>query len=172
MYRLNLMLVRPLSASRRRAAPLLVLLSLVLGGCSNAVRWDDSPATAIAAAPAEGKQIARVAKSMLGVPYRWGGAKPDGFDCSGLVQYSYQSAGLRVPRTSAAQFRASEQVNLRDARAGDLVFFSFERKVSHVGIYLGGGKFVHAPSRGKRVEVASLMQPPYSNHFVAAGRLY
>jgi murein DD-endopeptidase len=160
-----------LTTVRRALALLVVLLSVQLAACSNSVRWEES-ATALRSAPAEGQQVARVAKSMLGVPYLWGGAKPDGFDCSGLVQYSYNSAGLQVPRTSAAQFSASRRVDLSDARAGDLVFFSFKRKVSHVGIYLGGGRFVHAPSKGKRVEVASLTQPPYRNNFVAAGRMY
>ncbi|MEE4184823.1 MAG: C40 family peptidase [Gammaproteobacteria bacterium] len=154
----------------------LMLLAVVgcaglASGCSNAVRWE-SPTTAVApVTTAAGGRVAQVATSMIGTPYRWGGAQPGGFDCSGLVQFSYQRAGLRVPRTSAAQYAASRQVSLREARAGDLVFFSFERKVSHVGIYLGDGRFVHAPSSGKQVEVASLRQPPYSSHFVAAGRL-
>ena len=112
-----------------------------------------------------------MASSLIGTPYRWGGAKPGGFDCSGLVQFSYKHVGRAVPRTSAAQYAASERLSLREAEAGDLVFFSFERKVSHVGIYLGDGRFVHAPSSGKQVEVASLRQPLYSKHFVAAGRL-
>jgi cell wall-associated NlpC family hydrolase len=159
----------------RRAAVLAVLICAGLAsGCSNAVRWESpaTPATPVAtAASAAGGRVAQIATSMIGTPYRWGGAQPDGFDCSGLVQFSYQRAGRQVPRTSAAQYAASRQVALREARVGDLVFFSFERKVSHVGIYLGDGRFVHAPSTGKRVEVASLRQPPYSNHFVAAGRL-
>jgi len=148
-----------------------VLSLLAITGCSNALRWEQPTAYPVAAGTADGGQVARVATRMIGMPYRWGGAQPGGFDCSGLVQYSYNSVGHAVPRTSAAQFAASARVSLRDARAGDLVFFSFERKVSHVGIYLGDGRFVHAPSSGKHVEVASLRQPPYSQHFVAAGRL-
>jgi len=149
----------------------LLVCACLASGCSNAVRWE-SPVTSVApATSAAGGRVAQIATSMIGTPYRWGGAQPGGFDCSGLVQFSYQSAGRQVPRTSAAQYAASHQVSLREARAGDLVFFRFERKVSHVGIYLGDGRFVHAPSSGKQVEVASLRQPPYSNHFVAAGRL-
>ena len=108
---------------------------------------------------------------MIGAPYKWGGASPNGFDCSGLVQYAYNKAGLNVPRNSLAQYSASRQVSLKDAQVGDLVFFNFDRRISHVGIYLGDGRFVHAPSKGKRVQVASLQEAPYRQHFVGAGRV-
>ncbi len=163
----------------RKTAPrlpvgVLMLVALLLGGCANAVRWEDPPlvyASGGAMSP-EKARAAAVARDMLGVPYKWGGSTPNGFDCSGLVQYSYNKAGLQVPRTSRAQYGAAQHVSLRDAGVGDLVFFGFDgQQVSHVGIYLGDGRFVHAPSNGKRVEIASLREAPYRQHFVTAGRL-
>jgi murein DD-endopeptidase len=123
------------------------------------------PASAIAA------QAAATAKSMVGTPYRWGGDSPRGFDCSGLVHYSYGRAGAAVPRTSQQLFSAARPVSLGDVRTGDLVFFRVGGKVSHVGIYLDDGRFVHAPSSGKRVEVASLENGWYERNFIRAGRL-
>jgi cell wall-associated NlpC family hydrolase len=108
---------------------------------------------------------------MVGVPYRYGGFTPKGFDCSGLVYYSYQKAGLTVPRTSAEQFKTANPVDLDDVRPGDLLFFARRRSVDHVAIYLGNNQFVHAPSTGKRVSVTRMSDPYYRDHFVAAGRL-
>ena len=109
---------------------------------------------------------------MVGVPYRYGGAHPDdGFDCSGLVYYSYSSNGQVVPRTSQAQFDAARKIPLAQAAEGDLLFFQDQEKLSHVGIYLGDGQFVHAPSSGDSVRVASVDAPYYQRHLVAVGRL-
>jgi len=119
--------------------------------------------------PAE--TAAATARAFVGTPYRYGGIGPDGFDCSGLVYYSFLQAGVRVPRTSADQYRATRSVPLSDAHAGDLVFFRLERKVSHVGIYLGNSEFVHAPSHGGTVRIESLDNEYFSRHLVRAGRL-
>jgi cell wall-associated NlpC family hydrolase len=108
---------------------------------------------------------------MIGVPYQWNGATPSGFDCSGLVQYAYNEAGIGVPRTSREQYRAAQPIQLNQARTGDLLFFNFDGRISHVGIYLGNDRFAHAPSSGKQVEIASLKQPPYRDRFVTAGRI-
>jgi cell wall-associated NlpC family hydrolase len=116
-------------------------------------------------------RAAAAAQRMVGTPYRYGGESPEGFDCSGLVYYSYGRAGAAVPRTSREQFRASRPLTLQDARAGDLVFFRIGGKVSHVGIYLGDSRFVHAPATGKRVQIASLRSGYYQRHFIRAGRL-
>ncbi len=111
------------------------------------------------------------ARKMLGAPYRFGGATPSGFDCSGLVSYVYRSAGIRVPRSSNEQFRQSAPVSLQNLRPGDLLFFRLSPpKVSHVGIYDRDGRFIHAPSSGKRVSYASLDNPYWKEHLVAAGR--
>jgi murein DD-endopeptidase len=108
---------------------------------------------------------------MIGVPYRYGGESPSGFDCSGLVQYSYRAAGMKVPRTSRAQYKAATPIRLTEAVPGDLLFFRYDNKISHVAIYLGDERFVHAPSSGKQVSVASLRDPHYQQHFAQAGRL-
>lgn len=116
--------------------------------------------------------VAQTGSRLVGSPYRYGGSEPDGFDCSGLVYFSYQRAGVRVPRTSAELLEAAAPIGLANAQPGDLLFFRDRRKVSHVAIYLGDDKFVHAPSTGKRVTVGSLNDPYYSAHFVRAGRVY
>jgi cell wall-associated NlpC family hydrolase len=116
--------------------------------------------------------IAKLALSMVGVPYRYGGSNPDeGFDCSGLVHYTYTSNGHVVPRTSQAQYDAARIIALAEAAEGDLLFFRDETKLSHVGIYLGDGEFVHAPSTGDTVRVASIDSPYYQRHLIAVGRL-
>jgi cell wall-associated NlpC family hydrolase len=115
-------------------------------------------------------QAALAARQMIGTPYRYGGTTPAGFDCSGLVLYAYQRAGLSVPRTSGEQLQATTPVRLDEAQPGDLLFFRQRRKVSHVGIYLGDRQFVHAPSTGKQVAIARLDEPYYHDHFVRAGR--
>jgi cell wall-associated NlpC family hydrolase len=119
-----------------------------------------------------GGAIANVAMGLVGTRYRYGGTDPiEGFDCSGLVYYSYGQAGYRVPRTSQELFRAVRKIAVGDADPGDLMFFQDQTKLSHVGIYLGDGRFVHAPASGQNVAVASLDSPYYQQHLVAVGRL-
>jgi len=155
---------------------LLTAAALLLGACSGALRWeggDDGQGASAGAqySPALAQQVAANAQRMIGTPYKYGGSSPGGFDCSGLVQYSYSQVGVSVPRTSREQFKATNPVELKDARPGDLLFFRYNRSISHVGIYLGDLRFVHAPSSGKQVSVASLETPHYREHFVRAGRL-
>ena len=119
-----------------------------------------------------GETAAKLARQMVGTPYRYGGSSPEtGFDCSGLVFYSYAQSGAKVPRTSLDQFRAAHKISLADAHPGDIVFFQDQEKLSHVGIYLGNGQFVHAPSSGKRVALASIDVPYYQEQLIAVGRL-
>ena len=100
-------------------------------------------------------------------------SSPDeGFDCSGLVYYTHGRVGVGVPRTSRDQYRASEKIPTAAARPGDLMFFSDQNKLSHVAIYTGGGRFIHAPSSGRRVSEASLDNPYYRKHLIGIGRLY
>jgi cell wall-associated NlpC family hydrolase len=114
--------------------------------------------------------VAEIARQMIGTPYRYGGRTPDGFDCSGLVYFSYHQAGISVPRSSKEQLKATTPIDLEEAQPGDLLFFRNWLKVSHVAIYLGDGRFVHAPSTGKQVSVASMDNAYYREHFVRAGR--
>jgi murein DD-endopeptidase len=111
------------------------------------------------------------ATSMIGQPYRFGGAAPGGFDCSGLVVYAAANAGIRVPRTAAEQLRFGSPVRRSDVQAGDLVFMHLSSKDLHVAIALDRQLFVHAPSSGGRVRVDSLLAPPYAKGFIAARRV-
>lgn len=113
-----------------------------------------------------------MARGRVGAPYRFGGRGPDQFDCSGLVYYAYGQAGIPVPRTSMQQFKATQAISVDEARPGDLLFFSYEKKVSHVAIYLGNRQFVHAPATGYSVSFASLDDGDYLDHLVRAGRLF
>jgi cell wall-associated NlpC family hydrolase len=133
---------------------------LALGGCAGSPVAGDHV----------GDKAARVALSQVGTPYRYGGKTPAGFDCSGLVHYSYRQAGKSIPRTTTGQWAELAPVASRDMRAGDLLFFSINGNMSHVGLYLGDGKFVHAPSSGRRVEIERLDSAFYRSAFLRAGR--
>jgi cell wall-associated NlpC family hydrolase len=111
------------------------------------------------------------AMAMLGQPYRYGGAAPGGFDCSGLVAYAAGSAGIRVPRTTDEQLRIGAPVARGELRAGDLVFMHLRAKQLHVGIAVDPTHFVHAPATGKRVRIDSLDAAPYARNYVAARRV-
>jgi murein DD-endopeptidase len=117
-----------------------------------------------------GEQAARTAVSMIGKPYRYKGDSPAGFDCSGLVQYSFLAAGLDVPHGTRNLILATRPVGTR-MQKGDLLFFDEKgRKYSHVGIYLENDLFVHATSTGGKVRKDSLQDPYWKNHFLEARR--
>jgi len=117
------------------------------------------------------QQASEVAASMVGKPYRYGGGTPQGFDCSGLVYFSFKNAGMNVPRSTETQRGKSRKVSGASLARGDLLFFNQEGKYSsHVGIYLGGKRFVHAPSSGKRVRVDSLTDSYWQKHLVETRR--
>jgi peptidoglycan DL-endopeptidase CwlO len=154
----------------------------MLGGCSlqppratTPLPTPSAPAAAPAsAAPAAVDQAALLvanATAMLGQPYRWGGAEPGGFDCSGLVAYAAGRAGLSVPRTAQEQERAGVPIRRADLKAGDLVFMHLKGKDLHVGIALDAQHFVHAPATGGRVRIDSLEQAPYSTGYSGARRI-
>ncbi|MFC5996095.1 C40 family peptidase [Pseudonocardia hispaniensis] len=100
------------------------------------------------------------ALSRLGAPYRWGAAGPSAFDCSGLVVWAFGTAGVPLPRTSRAQSTVGTPVAKSDLRPGDLVFFY--RPVSHVAIYVGEGKVVHASTAGQPVKISDIDRMPFS----------
>jgi len=166
---------------RTLVLPVLLAAAALVTGCASTPA---APAAPVAGSPgrvavepraadaAVGGAIADVAMGMVGTRYRYGGTDPiEGFDCSGLVYYAYSQAGYRVPRTSQELFRTARKIAVGDADPGDLMFFQDQTKLSHVGIYLGGGMFVHAPANGKNVAVASLDSAYYQQHLVAVGRL-
>ncbi len=107
-------------------------------------------------------KLIELAKKYIGVPYVWGGSSPSGFDCSGFTSYVYREAlGKEIGRTSYNQIGNGKKVTFADAKVGDvLVFFG----VSHVGIYLGNGEFIHAPKPGDQVKISSIsgMTPDYA----------
>jgi cell wall-associated NlpC family hydrolase len=122
------------------------------------------------ASPAE--EAVSVAMLQIGVPYRYGGASPQGFDCSGLVYYSYSRAGKSLPRTTATLWSQTRPVEKNDIRVGDILFFHIAGKMSHVGLYIGDDRFVHAPESGKVVTVANLNSDFYDRALIRAGRPY
>jgi gamma-D-glutamyl-L-lysine dipeptidyl-peptidase len=119
--------------------------------------------------------LVRTARRFIGTPYRWGGASvEDGFDCSGLTMTVYRLNGLDLPRKALSQFRAGTPVPAGALQRGDLVFFATgrSRQVSHVGIYSGQGKFIHAPGSGKRIRTAALSNSYFRKRYVGARRYF
>lgn len=115
------------------------------------------------------------AKYFKGGRYVWGGTTPDGFDCSGYVQYLYKKNNVSLPRTAWAQSQKGEVVAIEDLEKGDLLFFLTDKKrgipVTHVGIYLGNGKFIHAASKKKGIIISPLTHGSYAKTFVSARRV-
>jgi cell wall-associated NlpC family hydrolase len=122
-----------------------------------------------------GDKIAQQALSYKGTRYRFGGANKRGLDCSGLVARVYEDLKMKkIPRASASLYNAGTPVTLSDLRPGDLVFFknTYRRGISHVGVYAGHNKFVHASNRKLGVTVTALSDPYYQLHYAGARRLY
>jgi peptidoglycan DL-endopeptidase CwlO len=143
-----------------------------------AVQQQQAPAEALttAVAPVESTGsappaihggVVGIAMQYLGVPYRWGGASPSGFDCSGFVMYVYAQVGVSLPHSSFSQYGAGSPVSRDQLQPGDLVFFD---GLGHVGIYVGGGSFIHAPHTGDVVKISS-MTGWYASTYVGARRL-
>lgn len=151
-----------------RLSPLLLIVALA--GCASSPERAEAPATR--ASDETARKAVAVAREMIGRPYRYAGDTPAGFDCSGLVRYSYGRAGISMPRATPAQRNTTRLISVRSLRPGDLLFFDQEgKKASHVGLYLGDGRFVHAPSSGGRVRTDSLGADFWKKHFVEARRI-
>jgi cell wall-associated NlpC family hydrolase len=119
--------------------------------------------------PTLGERVAVVALRAVGTPYRWGGASPaSGFDCSGLVYWTYGRLGIELPHSSYALYARGRRVARSRMKPGDLLFFS---GLGHVGIYVGRGRMVHAPQSGRTVEVVQLGRSYYGRDLVGARRL-
>lgn len=121
------------------------------------------------------RQAIRVdALAQVGKPYRYGGRGPDGFDCSGLVNYVYGRAGIKLPRSTRELYRSGESIDRDEARSGDLLFYRFEdgqREPSHVVIYLGDDEAVHAPVSGGAVRATRIDAPWFEKRYAGARRV-
>ncbi|MDO4433714.1 MAG: C40 family peptidase [Alysiella sp.] len=113
------------------------------------------------------------AMGFLGVAYRFGGTSPTGFDCSGFMQYIFRKTfAVNLPRTSAEQAQMGVQVNRADLQPGDMVFFRTSgNRISHVGMYVGNNRFIHAPRTGKNIEITSLSHQYWNSRYVTARRV-
>jgi cell wall-associated NlpC family hydrolase len=148
-------------------------VSSLIAGCAT-VAPPPPPAEPPASASPERSEALLQTLLALGLDYRYGGGShATGFDCSGLVAHVYQEAwGIRMPRTSLEQSRRGVPVKLAELEAGDLVFYNtLNRPYSHVGIYVGDGRFVHAPKSGARVRVESLRSAYWMQRFDGARRI-
>lgn len=120
-----------------------------------------------------GSEIVIRAISLLGAPYKFGGHGPRAFDCSGLVSFIHEEIGIDVPRTAAEQYRAATPVSMNELEPGDLLFFKTRGSgISHVAIYAGSNRFVHAPQTGQSIELRTLDDGYYKHRLVGAGRLF
>jgi murein DD-endopeptidase len=148
---------------------LLLAGALALTGCASA----PPPSTASGSTKAIGAANAAAGQAlkMVGKPYKYGGSSPSGFDCSGLVLYSYKQAGVALPHNTDKQRSSSRLIKVSELRRGDLLFFHQEgKKYGHVAIYAGNGRFVHAPSSGKSVRTDRLDNPYWKKHLSEARR--
>ena len=121
--------------------------------------------------PARANNVLIRALGLVGTPYKWGGNTPQGgFDCSGLTMVCYRLNGLNLPRNSRTQFDSGRRVAKSALKPGDLVFFATKggSRVTHVGLYIGDNRFIHAPRTGKNVRIESLSQPFFARTFVGA----
>lgn len=139
-----------------------LLFTLFLGACASSPLkpLDDT----------ERGTIAMEALGQVGRPYVYGGTTPDGFDCSGLVQYSYAQAGIKLPRTTSDQLKTGKRISLSSAQPGDLLFYDMNGGL-HVALYVGDGRAVHAPARGRQVIVAPVDIEYWQRSFITAIRV-
>ena len=158
----------------------LVLASCLILACNHAMADDSLAASATAADSvtaryvAKARELALQAIGFMGINYKYGGDTPEtGFDCSGLVHYVFnQAAGLILPRNAREISRVGEKITSDELQPGDLVFFNtLRRPFSHVGIYLGEHRFIHAPSRGGQVEIVDMSERYWQRRYDGARRI-
>lgn len=147
---------------------LFIFLIISIAGCASRPHYQSPEAVA------QRHAIVLEALGQIGRPYVYGGTTPEGFDCSGLVQYVYAQAGLGIPRSTREQRAAAREIDLDEAEPGDLLFYRFHGwfGIDHVAIYLGEGQAVHAPAVGRTVIVAPVANRWWMNRFVEAARIF
>ena len=150
-------------------ASLTTLLSAALGATP------PMPQTQPLPAPVD-DAVVQLAYAQLGMPYVWGGASPQtSFDCSGLVQWVYRQVGVTLPRTAQQQYNVTAPLAPDELQPGDLVFFEYTypgERITHVGIYIGSGRMINAPTTGDVVRIMPIFSDPYWNaHYAGAGRV-
>ena len=130
--------------------------------------------TAVAASSSLGQQVVDYAKQYLGTPYVYGGNGPNSFDCSGYTSYVYRHFGYTLNRTASGQLSNGTSVSKSELQPGDLVFFRYNtsKAASHVGIYIGGGQFIHASTNTYTVKIDTLTSGHYANVYVGARRIF
>ena len=143
-------------------------------GSSSGTKKSGSSGAKKSKAPAanltKAEKLIEIAKNYIGVPYVWGGESPKGFDCGGFTKYCFGKMGVKLSHT--AQINYGAKVSYGELKKGDLVFFSSgSQRYGHVGIYISGGKFIHAPTPGKRVCIDTLASGYYYTHFTGARRI-
>jgi cell wall-associated NlpC family hydrolase len=170
----------------RRSSVVAAVLGIALASASLPALADEAPRPSLATSATAAvrgaastawdaaRTLTSAALDLIGIRYKWGGATPDtGLDCSGLVQFVFQqTTGVTLPRSAKEMSRLGDKIALADLQPGDLVFFNTRRfAFSHVGIYLGDNRFVHAPRRGREVEVATIDRSYWQQRFNGARRL-
>ncbi|MEW8301318.1 MAG: C40 family peptidase [Candidatus Thiodiazotropha sp.] len=166
-----------------RAGGCIVILSILVfaalfSGCSTVSKSSayDAGNTRAVMQPVKartGHPAVAIAENLKGRPYLYGGVTPAGFDCSGLVHYAYLKAGVSIPRTTRDQYRISQRLPMERAKPGDLLFFRIDsRKLSHVGLYTGDDRFIHASTKQNRVAVASLNDLYWRKRLIGVGRIH
>jgi len=151
---------------------------------------EKAPAASLSRPPASGRKqeqqaarrersdmgiiAARTAERFVGIPYRWGGdTVVDGMDCSGFVRAVYNLCGVNIPRTSREQYRVGDVVGRDELKDGDLIFFGPSAdEITHVGIFVGNGRFVHAPRRGDDIKITAVDDPYFTKRYVGAKRYF
>ena len=152
-----------------RAAANQESIELSSGGMPAPVSDDGSGSVSVSVPPAKYTGVVGVAMQYLGVPYVWGGSSPSGFDCSGFAMYVYAQVGVSLPHNAAAQYSSvGVYVPREQLQPGDLVFFD---GLGHMGMYIGGGQFIHAPHTGDVVKISSLYDSWYASTYVGAKRV-
>jgi cell wall-associated NlpC family hydrolase len=165
----------------------LVSAVIIFSGCSSAPYKSEATPQASSDAEASAKtyqrstplkystghEIVFIAESLIGSPYKYGGASPKGFDCSELVYYTHRQLDITVPRTTKQQVHHRPGKDLASAQPGDILFFSiYGKSVSHVGIYAGIDQFIHSPKSGKHVSYASINEPYWRQRLIKVASLH